>query len=120
MGNTPPHCAERTQWLFKEIWASLSLSNNTYTYNFPEGGHSFRIYWANSDYAISVGVVPDINPNPNPDYWVYETALWSVEHNTVTYNDDFNYDDVIRFGTPEEVIAEIDRVFNLTQPASMV
>ncbi len=118
MGNIPPHCANRTQWIFNEIWPSLS--HNTYTFNFPVGGHSFRIYWAKSDYVISIAVAPDMNPNPNPVHWVYETALWSVADNTVTYNGDFNYDDVLRFDTPEEVIAEIDRVFNLTQHPSMV
>ena len=120
MGNTPPHCAERTQWLFKEIWASLSLSNNTYTHNFPEGGHSFRICWENSDYWISVAISPDVNPNPNPNHWVYETALWSVATNNITYDTGLNYDDVLRFYIPEEVIAEIDRLFCLTQPASVV
>ena len=98
--------------------AHHSWSNDIYTYSFERGSHAFRIYCENSDYGISISIPPDFNPNP--DRWVYETALWSVENDTLAYNEDYNYADVLRFDTLEEVIAEIDRVFNLTQPPSMV
>ena len=112
------HCADRTRGLFNEIRASLWQSNNTFTYYFQEGVHSFRIGWENSDYWISVAIPPDVNSIPNPNHWVYETALWSVANNNITYDDDLNYDDVLRFDTPSEVIAEVNRVFNLTQSTS--
>ena len=114
-----PQCAKQAKILFNEIWRLIGSWG--FTNDFPDGGFSFRLYWANPDYAISVSISPFNNPNPNPDHWIYETALWSVKDNRIIFSDNFDYNqDVIRFETPEEVIAEIDRVFNLTQPPSMV
>lgn len=115
-----PQCAKQAKILFNEIWRLIG-SWGIFTNDFPDGGFSFRLYWANPDYAISVSISPFNNPNPNPDHWIYETALWSVKDNRIIFSDNFDYNqDVIRFETPEEVIDEIDRVFNLTQPPSMV
>jgi hypothetical protein len=115
MGNTPPHCAARTRSLFNEIWPLLQ---HTHTCNFPDNGHSFRIFLVGSDYGISIAVPPDCNPISNTRV-TYETALWSVADNNLAYNDEWGYDDVCRFDTHEEVVAEIHRLFNLTLQPSM-
>ena len=113
-------CAEQAKILFNEIWLLIG-SWVIFTNDFPDGGFSFRLYWANPDYAISVSISPFNNPNPNPDHWIYETALWSVKDNRIIFSDNFDYNqDVIRFETPEEVIAEIFRVVILTRTPSMV
>ena len=113
-------CAEQAKILFNGIWLRIG-SWGIFTNDFPDGGFSFRLYWANPDYAISVSIPPDNNPNPNPDHWIYETALWSVKKNRVLHSDNFDYNqDVIKFETPEEVIDEIFRVALLTLKPSMV
>ena len=109
-----PKCAKQAKILFNEIWQLIGFLG-IFTNDFPDGGFSFRVHWANPDYAISVSIPPDINPNPNPDHWVYETALWSVKDNRISFSGNFDYiQDVIRFETPKEVIAEILRVAKLT------
>ena len=115
---TAHQCATQAKTLFNDIWRRIG-SWGIFTNDFPDGGFSFRLYWENPDYAISVSISPFNNPNPNPDHWIYETALWSVKDNKVSYNDDFNYDDVLRFETPEEVIDEIFRVVILTRKQSV-
>jgi hypothetical protein len=118
MVNTQAQCIERTNWLFSKIYTSFLQTNKIYTCNYTDGWGSFRVYWANSDYAISIAVPAGLNMYTE-DQWIYETALWSNANDTVVYNNDFNYEDVLRFDTTENVIAEIERVFNITQYASV-
>lgn len=74
----------------------------------PLTAYCFRIAWPGSSVGVSVSVPVDANQHADAYGWVLETALWA--NGTVTYMDEVGYDDVCRFETVGELVADVLRV----------
>jgi len=64
----------------------------------------------NTSYGLSISYPPDANEHADKYGWVIVTALWDMTTNSLIYNDQLNYDDILRFRTVDELLAEIARV----------
>jgi hypothetical protein len=85
------------------------LSELGYTTHNSSYMHTFRVFYGDSKYGLSVSVPPDINKNCTNNI-IYDTAIWNKESNSLAYNEFIGYDDTQRFGSLDDVLKELNRV----------
>lgn len=107
MGNTTG-CIARSETLFNQI--SPGLIATGYTFNRRPDSYAFRVGMPNTSYGLSISYPPDANENADKYGWVIETALWDMTTDSLIYNDQLGYYDILRFSTVDELLAEIARV----------
>jgi hypothetical protein len=71
---------------------------------------SFRVNWNGSNIGLSLSVPVDANMHHDKRGFMFETALWNHEKSTIAYYESWDYDDVNRFTTYEELFEEVLRV----------
>lgn len=107
MGNVT-ECIARSEALFNHI--SPGLTSTGYTLNKEPDSYTFRVGMPGIPYGLSVSYPPDTNEHADKYGWDIETALWDMTTDSLIYNDQLGYDDILRFSTVDELLAEIARV----------
>lgn len=107
MGNATG-CIARSETLFNQI--SPGLTTTGYTFNRRPDSYTFRVGMPNTSYGLSISYPPDANEHADEYGWVIETALWDMTTDSLIYNDQLDYADILRFSTVDELMAEIARV----------
>ena len=107
MGNTTG-CIARSETLFNQI--SPGLIATGYTFNRRPDSYTFRVGMPNTSYGLSISYPPDANEYADEYGWVIETALWDMTTDSMIYNDQLDYYDILRFSTVDELLTEIARV----------
>jgi hypothetical protein len=107
MGNTTG-CIARSETLFNQISPGLIAAG--YTFNRRPDSYAFRVGMPNTSYGLSISYPSDANEHADKYGWVIETALWDMTTDSLIYNDQLGYCDILRFSTVDELLAEIARV----------
>ena len=123
MGNVQA-CSSVAHQLHEQLSASDRFHDLGFTlYECRENAFSFRVggFPEQNTYRfemLSVSVPPDAIGNREGEPSTYETAL--IGSNSVVYDSDLGYDDVLRFESLDEILDEFLRLYNMCRDAECV
>jgi hypothetical protein len=125
MGNilkrTPKHILTETNTLYYLILNSIEKKIITgELYKNKLGRTKFLILWDGYPFGIIISYPREENDNTNMYGWTIKTSLWSVSKNKKVYHNGLRYTTSRRFYSPEELIIEINRVYNAITSGSSI